>query len=74
VYTVMSGKSPKTWTKTPVQPEDILNGAKSLSRREMIWATDPLWQWVRADEYLSWARRALDQKDWFGNDAAVCDA
>ncbi len=64
----------KRLTEKPTLPEDILNGAKTLSRAEPIWTLDVIPMWIKAEDYLSWAQRSLALADAFGYDAAVCYA
>jgi hypothetical protein len=64
----------KHLTERPIPPADILDGAKTLSRRQPIWTLDAVPGWVQADEYLSWAQEGLRRNDRLGNDLAVCYA
>lgn len=45
-----------------------------MDRRKMVWTMDLVPTWVRAEEYLSWAKVALATATPFGHDAAVCYA
>jgi hypothetical protein len=65
----------RNWTKIEVHPEEILDGTKSLDgRMSQVMTMDLVPTWVRAEEYLSWARAALEMGSPFGHDAAVCYA
>ena len=49
----------RNWSKVEVAPQDILDGAKSLSRTQTVWTLDVVPTWVEAEEYLSWAKAGL---------------
>jgi hypothetical protein len=64
----------RNWTKLEVSPDDILDGARTLDRRRMVWTMDIVPTWAGAEEYLSWAKTAMGMGTPFGHDAAVCYA
>jgi hypothetical protein len=61
----------RNWAKVEIPPDDILDGARTLDRRRMVWTMDLVPTWVRAEDYLSWAKTALGMGSPFGYDAAV---
>jgi hypothetical protein len=64
----------RNWTKVEVEPQDVLDGAKSLSRRSQVWTLNVVPTWVNPEEYLSWAGAGLKIGNQMGYDMAVCYA
>jgi hypothetical protein len=64
----------KQFAEQKIDPADILDGARTLSRRHAVWTMDVIPEWLKADEYLTWAKTGLNLDSSFGFDAAVCYA
>jgi hypothetical protein len=64
----------KQFTETQVDPIDILDGTRTLSRKQPMWTMDAIPQWIKAEEYLTWAKDGLHWNTSFGFDVAVCYA